>query len=255
MVEKNDGKRYYTSAPPEAGRDTKQFKYIVAFDGKKKDGVLVQGEVKSVGRAPQVSIAEQVQPILKALDDDNWEKSFCRMIAVIHADHAVDPILKLNLLQQVLEVGTRGSYCLEKAFGEHIKGIKQARVNAFANWLDPTDPTIDDARKQAAKQLDGFPNVEEATKKAGQDWRDLKQRRITEYRWVGWLHSTRDGRWECVMNQLPEEAGRLFVVYRQSPDTKLLLSAVGRFDRKTPTIDTTVPSLRAQGRPVYLEVP
>jgi len=258
MVEKNDGERYYTSAPPEAGRDTpKPFKYITDFKGTPKGGLLKQSDVKFSGRASQVALAGQVQPILKALHDDNWEKSFCEMIRVIHEDHAVpavDPILKLNLLQQVLEVGTRGSYCLEKAFGEHLKWIKEARIDAFANWLDPTDAAVDDARKQAARRLDGFSNFEEARKKAGQDWQDLKQRRITEYRWVGWLHSTNDGRWECVMNQPPEDAGRLFVVYRQ-PDTKLLLSAVGRFDGKTPTIDTAVSSVRVQGRPVYLEVP
>jgi hypothetical protein len=255
MVEKQGGQRYYLKSQLGTAGFPMSFSYFATFDGKTKGGVMTQAEFKSTGRAPQVSVAEQVQPILNALDDGNWEKSFCQVIAVILEDHDVDPILKLNLLQQVLEIGTRGSYCLEKAFGKDLNGVKDAKVNTFANWLDSTDPAAADARGEAAKQLGRFGNGTKQTKDAKQDLEDLRRRRIPEYRWVGWLHLTRDGRWECMLNQTRGETGRLLVVYRQSLDAKLLLRPVGRLDHKMPSVDPTVRSVLVQGRPVYLEVP
>jgi hypothetical protein len=57
------------------------------------------------------------------------------------------------------------------------------------------------------------------------------------------------------MNQMPEESGKLFVVYRPSSDAKPSLSAVGQLNHKTPAIDKAAPALLMQGRPVYLAVP
>ena len=78
------------------------------------------------------------------------------MIAVIHADQAIDPILKVNLLQQVLEIGIQGSYCLEKAFGQPGMGQADKKIDAFTNWLNPASLSERDA---AATKLKDFPDV------------------------------------------------------------------------------------------------
>lgn len=254
MVETDDGQRYYATEQPDRNSP---FQYITGFDGKTRGKRLTASEAEKakIGRAPQVAIAEQIQPILKNLEDRTWEKSFCRMVSVIQSDHNVDPILKLNLLQQLLQAGARGSHCLEKAFGRHLQYIKGARVNAFANWLDPTDAAASTARKDADKVLRQFPDIADATKAAAQDFLTLRRQSPMEYRWVGWLHATKSGQWECLMKEMPKETGKLFIVYRPTTDSKPAMATVGRLDQGTSTIDATTPTLLVAGRPIYLEVP
>ncbi len=247
--------RYYFREQPQVTSESQAgttFKYVASFDGKTKMGFLKQNDkIEYVGHAPQATVAEQVQPILKAINDDNWEKSFCQMIAAIHSDHAMDPILKANLLQQVLDAGARGSHCFEAAFGRHHEWIKEARINAFANWLDPLDLTVANERKEAAKKLEGFPDVDSPIKVVEEDVRT--KRELPLFRWVGWLHRSRDGRWECLMNSEPDGAGPLFVVCRQPMGGKPVLNTVGRYNRKVAVIDGTAGPSLVEGRPVFLK--
>ncbi|NLF06476.1 MAG: hypothetical protein GX594_00635, partial [Pirellulaceae bacterium] len=207
-------------------------------------------EKANVVRAPQVAVAERIQPTLDALNDENWESSFYKMISVIHSDQSMDPILKANLLQQVLEVGVRGSYCLEKTFQGHCQWFNKERLNAFANWLDPNDAVANQARTTTAKALEDFPDIAQSGAMAAEDLKALRQRRVPEYRWVGWLHKTRDGRCECLMRQSPNQEGTLVTVFR-SENPRFV--TIGRYRGKAATIDTKAPLV--MGRPVFLQIP
>ena len=255
MIEYLDGQRYYVREQPVAGGDQGPFQYLINVTGKTRPGVLRQSSVKQIARAPQAAVAEQVQRILSALDDSNWEESFCQMISVLYAERTMDPILKINLLQQVLETGTRGSYCLEKAFAGHLAWIKEAGVNPFANWVDPTDLPGERNRKAAAEKLDSFPEVEGPCKAAAEELAAFRRQRLAEFRWVGWLFRTREGPWDCAMVNTADATGPLLVAYRPSTGGKPLLATVGRLDRKKAIIDAGVGPLLVEGRPVYLKVP
>jgi hypothetical protein len=256
MIEKENGKRYYVNEMPIAGRP---FLYIVSFDGKTRGGNLISGEWEKakVSYAPQVTVAEKIQPVLQALTDENWEPSFFKMLQAINADHSMDPILKANLLQQVLEAGIRGSYCLQKPFQRHLEWFNQQKINVFANWLDPTDSMVAMARSEAARKLNDFPDIVEPGRAAAEDSKTLRQRRLPEYRWVGWLNRARDGRWECLFSRQPKHNGRLMVVYRDGSGEKPRLVAVGSFQRgMIATIDAPPQSaLLVAGRPLFLQVP
>jgi hypothetical protein len=266
-----DVHRYYFSAKPNlspASPPLMGFHYVANFKEESKVGCLKQGsKVVAVGRAPQALLADQVQPILTALTDGNWEPSFCRMIKLIRADKDIDPILKFNLLQQVLDIGIQGSYCLEKAFGEHQKWIKQTRIAPITNWLNPgiaSDSSDGEERKEAekvaserdaaARKLGDFPDVGAAVESARQDFKT--EHHLSEFRWVGWLHQGKEGPWQCLLNQKMEGgAGSLFVVYRGPTKGELVLTAIGQLNGKTADIHAALRSSLAEGRPVYLEVP
>ena len=126
-------------------------------------------ERAKVSLAPQAAVAKQVQPILDALDDENWEDSFCRMLAVMRADTAMDPILRMNLLQRVLKAGSQGSYCLEKAFDGHVQWFREAKIDVLANWLDPDDKQAAQTRRAAETCLQSFPEIGEPRKRAMDD--------------------------------------------------------------------------------------
>jgi hypothetical protein len=255
----NETLRYYAAERPTVTPESDvgaSFRYVCNFDGKTKSRLLQKGDrVKQAGRSPQTAVVEQVQPILNSLADANWEESFCKIISLIQADRAMDSVLKANLLQQTLEIGVRGSYCLDRAFHKHLEWFSENKINAFANWLDPADAAAVKERENAAKLLETFPDVNAAIKTAMQDWKTPP--RLAQFRWVGWLHRTRGGHWECLMPRTPNEDGPLLVVCRRSAGAKPQLAAIGRFERGAVTIDASASpqdSLLVEGRPIYLSV-
>ncbi|MEN6449925.1 MAG: hypothetical protein ABFC96_05475, partial [Thermoguttaceae bacterium] len=161
--------------------------------------------------------------------------------------------LKAHLLQRLFEAGLRGSHCLEKAFGRHLEWLNKQAIDVYANWLDPGDATAADARREAARKLRELPDIVEARKAAASDVKTLSQRRLAEYRWVGWLHRSQDGRWKCLVKQPADQSGRLFTVYRNAPDEKPQFGALGRLTGLNAEVDPTGPLLA--GRPVFLQIP
>jgi hypothetical protein len=255
MVEKQDGTRYYMKSEPDL-KQSGGIQYIITFDGNTKGAFVRAEDVKFAGRAPQVAVAAKVRPILASLNGTNWEKSFGSMVAAIAADREIDPFLKFNLLQQVLETGAKGSYCFATAFARQLDWIKEARINADANWLDPNSKvTSASVRESAAKIIKTFPDPAEACQSLEKELKLLEKGATAEYRWVGWLRQSKDGRWECVMNAAVEGTGNLIAVGRATANKKPLLAVVGRLDRRTVTIDAKVNTILVEGRPVYLESP
>jgi hypothetical protein len=253
MVELEDGRRYYCKTKQDV---EKRVDYYINFKGDIQGNHLLPPESAKakIDRAPQVTVARQIQPILDNLNDANWERSFCQMIAIIHKDQAMDAILKMNLLQQVLQTGANASYCLENAFARHLEWFKQSKINAFANWLEPTQSEIN-IRNEARRKLENFPDIDGPCKAVEKDLATIKRNRINQYDWIGWLHRTRDGRWECLMKQAPAGTGKLFIVCLQTSGGKSILAPVGQLDRNTTTIDTKSTSALVEGRPIYLAVP
>ncbi len=133
-----------------------------------------------------------------------------------------------------------------------LEWVKQTKIDAFTNWLNPASLSERDA---AATKLKDFPDVRVpiATVKA-----DLKTaHRLSEFRWVGWLHRSKAGPWQCLLNpQVVEDGtGSLLVVYRQPTSGELVLTAIGQLNGKMADIHAASSSSLAEGRPVYLEVP
>lgn len=219
-----------------------------------RNGWLKNGsKVQYVDRAPQMKVAERVNPILTALNDNNWEESFGTMLAEVNKNRDMDPILKVNLLQQLLDVGIRGSHFLENSFRHHLKLIKEAKINAVANWLDPFDVTVATERKKAAKMLQDLPAVDVARKALAEE---MKGKHFpAEFCWIGWLHLNSGKQWECLMKSRPPREGSLFVVRRQSTEGRLTLDLIGQLDRNGVAIDAMAGAALLEGRPVYLKVP
>ena len=50
-----------------------------------------------------MAVAGKVLAWLQTLNNDNWETTFCQIIGEISGNHEMDPILKANLLEKVIE--------------------------------------------------------------------------------------------------------------------------------------------------------
>ena len=166
----------------------------------------------------------------------------------------MDPILKVNLLQQVLDTGIRGSHCLEKAFGRHLEWIKEAKINAFANWLDPADSGVANERKEGRKEARELSGRRCADQGGGARHEDQAPTRRVP---LGWMAASEQRRTLGVCDEFRAARSRFAVCglpaingrkTRAQRDWPIRSQGGCRLTRQQ------APSL-VEGRPVYLKVP
>jgi hypothetical protein len=253
--------RYYCTEEPKQPSDPGQpfsFHYVASFDGKAKPGVAKPSSQFQVEIAPQTEVAKRVEPLLRGLNDGNWEAVFSQIIEAVVSgdkDREMDPILKVNLLQQTLAVAARGSHCLENAFAPHLQWSKETKIDPFVNWLDPTNPAAAQNRIEAKKALAGLPDLAGSVRSLKSEMESIRKVGIVQFPWVGWLCRRGDGTWRCAMKEPPSQAGDLCVVCRQTAGGKPLVKRIGRLDGGTANITATQDGLLLEGRPVYLAMP
>jgi hypothetical protein len=179
---------------------------------------------------------------------------FLEILAELFSETQMDPILKLQLLEQVLRVGSQGSLCLAKAFESHMEQIETVQLGAI-NWIDPADVSALSARIRADGLLRRMKPLAQANEVVKAQLERLKTPAVeARYNWIGWLHRDRNREWTCTARVRPteKEAGALFVL-AAPPDggaakfEKIGESAGGRL---TLTIAPGTPHI--EGRPVYV---
>ena len=160
MVKLSDGRRYYLKDKPTlAAAGPAAIDTIGGTDLASKRVGIDASKVAFNDVAPQVGLAKSVRPLLKDLNDTNWEATFARIAKAIDESHDIDPILKVILMRETLETGSRGSTLFEKKFSKHVDKLAEQNVNPLANWLDPKDEDAVNQRRRAELALLGFPDV------------------------------------------------------------------------------------------------
>ncbi len=229
------------------------FKYVAGFDLSEKTRNIKSSEVLPTHRAPQVALSEKALQILAGLNDKNWDASFRELIAEIWRSDAkgprIDPLLKLKLLQQTVEVAARGSSQLEGELAQQMKMMQNSKVSPIANWLEPDDAEANASREQAVRELDQLAKVPPATKIAGERTAQAGTPLGKQFQWIGWLRSGSDGRWQCAANLPLPQSGKLYVL--GAAGEKQTLHAIGHLTPKGAEITATGPAL-VEGRPVYV---
>jgi hypothetical protein len=254
LVELKDHKRYYTRTAPDAtGTGLVHFKYVAGFDLSEKTRNIKSTEVHPARRAPQVALSEKALQILAGLNGENWDSSFRELIAEIWRSDAkgpkIDPLLKLKLLQQTVEVAARGSSALESELAQQIKMMQGSKVSPIANWLEPDDAEANTSREQAVRELDMLAKVPPSTNTAAEKAAQAKGPLGKAFQWVGWLRKGPDDRWQCAADQPLPQSGKLYVL--AAAGEKEVLHAIGHLTAKGAQITATGPAL-VEGRPIYI---
>ncbi len=176
MLTDTAGQKYYLLEDPatkfgplgalQPGR-TYGFEYVAGFDLSKKQKSLRGNDIKA-GRAvaPQRATAKALAAILEGTTDEQWELSFCRMIETVLNDHDTDPLLKHFLLRKIVAVGCQGSLCLQKGFGGYVELLKNSKVPATVNWVDPNNSEAAEQRPVAEAELGKLPSFADAQNSA-----------------------------------------------------------------------------------------
>ena len=234
-------------------RYVKNFKLEEArekFDPERGETLLTP----SVEKAPQVALYNKVDKELDGISDENWEECIYHIVEHVIDAKEVEPLLRLSLASSALEFGCQGSFALEMGFSAYRQELKAARVDPFANWLDPNNVEADDSRKKAARVLDGMGG--EKLKAAGRAvkkerdkfWKPLPPR----YQWIGWLDQELDGTWKSrpqLFNEQPRDA---YCVTRDESRGTVEIIKIGQLRSSKLELDPEKPMQLLVGRPVYV---
>lgn len=259
-----NGRRYYIkTAPfdekPSAMVAGARIDYYVDLALNTKNARVAVTEISNPSKgktfdwtSPQAAFSRAALAQLKQLDRQGWELTF----AGIHREllnSKMDPVLKLQLLQQLLSIASAGSSLLDDALAGQRNALNAAAVDTTVNWLAPEDEAAETERERAAKVLKTLKplKVSAVTSALRAMARpDLGPR----YTWVGWLHRDENKNWVCATR--PSLNGRLsgtlHVLLPNSSGTVVTPTSIGGLNQRRVTLNANLASNCVEGMPVFL---
>ena len=181
------------------------------------------------------------------------------MAEAILADTETDPILKLFLLRETLDIGCQGSLFLKKAFAQHLEALKNSQDLTTANWVDPNDSEGPGNRSAAEAELATFSDFAQACNAAAEDRKSLFRPMVPNIgRSVGFVKNwTSSGSaWRTATEQ---GSGKLFIVRaadgNETKSSGAILDPVGTMEAGKAAIDAGLGPAGLEGRPVFLALP
>lgn len=255
MVSRNsDGKSFFARSEPmnDATGRSLDIVYITGFALETKNRKISLDDIAYRDRAPQSVLASEIQALLATIPERGWEEAFCKIIKMTaDPQRPLDPILRMILLQRLLETATAGSTPLAEGFKAYQDTITQANVDLSVPWMAPDDNLAASERKRADVLLTNLPPVDDAIQKTARAYKSLVTPHDGGYQWVGWLEQGPDGMWTCrTKSRLPSD-GTLHIVYLEPGKTTATVTEIGkvRSGNITQALILT-PTQKVAGRPV-----
>ena len=266
-VETAEGKRYYTNEVPEK-KATVNVRFYLDLDLEQKTPKKLQlSQVPSAALktvpldwlSPQTRFRNDAIKLIQN-SDAPWEEMFGQLTSRLMQETSMDPILKLQLLGRILDMGSKGSVYLNTTLKTPIDLLNRGRLPITANWLAADDEGVEKLRSQAKATLIVVSNLKQNFEEAG-TLRDkmLESKLGPSLRWVGWVRKERT-EWQCVVKpQLSSPAtGDLIIIHAGVEATSPPIWAkVGDLEQgRAKTLSTVftsgAESLRVEGRPLFL---
>lgn len=261
MVITGDGRRFYSKSPPKFSDDAWR---TVDLKNLNLDRTGIQlfrtEEIANHWKddelnfeSPQSAFARQSLDLLAELEERGWERTFLEMLDLLYRSKQMEPILKLQLTSEILNVASQGSLFFREHFQKHQELIVNSNLDPGVNWIDPADADAVKVRRQAqatlkrmkpprefSAALDGY-----LTKLNGPD---LGPR----HTWVGWLYRNRDEKWICEPRLTNPPSGVLCVVYPGGENGGPKLAEIATVRGGEIGMKPENGPAFVEGRPVYL---
>jgi len=231
MVVDNEGKRFYTLNEPDKDDETRnlRFQYIEDFTGSEKTRAVSYNNLKWHGISPQTLCVKEFEIQLSGFSQTKWDQAFYNLASVVRKatqnDPPLDPVLAVDLLRRILDVGCQGSLRFSQAFSDVIETIDEAGIDLTVKWHLPQDSAADDARRSAREVLDNLSPFDELIKQTHEFYQS-KCLPPANYKWVAILSKNGEGEWECTPPLSAEVEGSLFICTRLS-DAAVTLIPIG----------------------------
>jgi hypothetical protein len=211
--------------------------------------------------SPQQQFYDYLVEQLPRLDDASWESTFFAIIRQLHTepqlgpDFEMEPILKIEVLDRLLQTACEGSYAVQRGFGPWrdliVKARQDGRLDLAANWVDPENDNGNRARAAAQRLIESMGPIEVASTRAGQAWKEMTASRSWErYRWVGYLIRDETQMWTCPVPAAGSDLTGDLVVFQRSSGTAPTLVKIGRLETGRATL--VLAGAQVEGRPVFV---
>ena len=254
MISDQNGSRYYCRKEPKESDGTFKFDYLAGFDLGERPGAIRKDLVAFNGPAPQSEVAREIAKVVAELPTQSWESSFRRILKSIDDRTDLDPILKLILLQKLVETGVGGSAVLGEGFREYQRALSEGNVDLSVPWMSPKDEGAIKERTRAETLLTTLPSMDEAFLNAANQLQTLKSSDEGSYSWIGWLTHSEDGSWcvETPSEQFPN--GSLVIVTKPPGGKVVAIESIGEAAAGEAKVMSRSGNALVEGRPVFLRV-
>ena len=253
MLEDEKGLRYYCRKEPEKGGASVHFKFIAGFDLAEKNGTPIRSEnLKYNGLAPQSIASQKSLQMLDQIGSKGWERTFTSIVKTIVEQEKIDPILRIVLLNRILEAASNGSKPIEEAFATYRNRLDSEDIDLSVPWMDPRDRSVSPERVRAEFLLDGLPDLKEIIRDTATRLKAWQQESIGDVHWIGWLHRNRRGDWVLLSPANNKSDGDLLVIEQPEGSPQAVLHAVGEVKAYKTVLSGSDSAAFFEGRPVFL---
>jgi len=252
MVETKDGKRYYLRDAPRKQDAHWNFKYVLDLELLEEKGAIVAAaDVLTQQPAPHCALAQQALNQLAQLGPQRWDETFAQILSETSTAERIDPVLRLIVLKDVLEVARGGSVWLRDATETEARLLEANTVNTSANWIHPLDRDARDARLGAEKLLAQLAELPKHVQQAAARRQEVMERGLPTFTPLGWLRRSR-GKPTCVCPAGRDiGAGTLYIV--KAGPTGVSLQEIGTTEAGgKPRLALKADEHLVEGRPVFL---
>lgn len=251
------GSSYYVLG--DAHRDIEQhrkagvvlLKSVADFTGKRKDVSLKTADIRQAVLSRQSVLAGRVQAWLPRVDK-SWEATLVDIAQELVKDEEMDAVLRVKLLDRVLDIAARGSYPLGLALAEHRGHLKKSNVDTTVLWMWPDNLAANAMRPRALKAARALPSLTGVLKEAEAYRRDLIGRiGATRLELAGFLVKEESSGWQCRAPLRLPKSGELVAAVPQGEDQSAAWQVVGKVEGGKAVIDRASPAL-LEGRLVFV---
>jgi hypothetical protein len=183
--------------------------------------------VRPAGHSAYAIKAERTVALV---DQRDFTPAVYRVINELRAleiDAEIDPILKLDLMRRLLQIGVDGSEPLRVGFNDWKTALESSNFPWDANWMSPgdSDPQVAQARGDARFLLQSFGDWDGRVKRMGESFRRFREPRRKPPVWIGWVAGEEDGYVGLLRSGAAD--GELFVLARDQVNGRTSLVEIG----------------------------
>lgn len=259
-------RRYYSNRKPEliGGRwRIEAFTDLTVMDRRPKQFKPVEIANPRTGllfnwEAPQSRFSDLALEKLDELADGaSWDAVFTGLLVQLTNDTAMEPFLKLQLMNRVLKVARQGSAPLSVAFAKHDELLQSDLLDKPVNWMDADDLDAQNARKHAERLAKRLPRIDEVVAQTLREAEKLKRFSGRRFDWIGWLHRSPEDpdQWHCSIQPRKQpstdETVELYVLVGPSGEQSAGFQRIGKVDSGELSLRVSRPELFVAGRPIF----
>lgn len=208
-------------------------------------------------KSPQAIMTSNLKSKLQVMVLKDFEAAIHMGVAEVLSASDVDPILRLQLVEQILTIGSEGSVFVRTQAEPFLEGIAAAGVSRLTNWVMWDDPRARQERRLAtAFLLENSDKINTELRKSVTARDEASQWKPgPEWHRVGWLNRDEEGNFVVRLKSEIRTTGQetLYALGRESTNSECQFIPVATISGSSVgVVPVDEPLTIREGCPVYL---